>query len=149
MNNIIWLVAAVFFAVIEALTFNLVTIWFAIGALAAFVCSYFIAGAAAQMWIFVLVSVVALVLTKPLVAKKLNVKKQRTNADMIIGKIGIVTKDIERDSFGGEIKVCGRVWTATAADGGDIPAGVEAEIVRIDGVRAVVKRIDGDIKQNN
>ena len=108
MNNIIWIVAAVVFAVVEALTFNLVTIWFAIGALVAFAVSYFDADVTAQLWIFVLVSVVALALTKPLVAKKLTVRRQSTNADMIIGKTAVVTADIKRDSFGGEIKAADR-----------------------------------------
>ena len=142
MNNIIWIVAAVVFAAVEALTFNLVTIWFAIGALVAFAVSYFGADVTAQLWIFVLVSVVSLALTKPLVAKKLNVRRQSTNADMIIGKTAVVTTDIKRDSFGGEIKVCGRPWSATAFDGGDIPAGCDVVVERIDGVRAVVRRLD-------
>lgn len=146
MNNIIWLVAAVAFAVIEALTFNLVTIWFAIGALAAFVFSYCGVGITVQMWIFVLVSVAALALTKPIVAKKLNVKKQSTNADMIIGKTGVVTSDIVHDNFGGEVKVCGKFWSATALDGNDIPEGCEVIVERIDGVRAVVRRIDNGLK---
>lgn len=144
MNNIIWIAAAVVFAVVEALTFNLVTIWFAIGACAAFAVSYFGADVTAQLWVFVMVSVVSLALTKPLVAKKLKVRRQSTNADMIIGKTAVVTADIKHDSFGGEISVCGRPWSATAADGGDIPAGCEVEVERIDGVRAVVRRLYED-----
>ncbi len=144
MNNITWIVAAVVLAAVEALTFNLVTIWFAIGALVAFAVSYFGADVTAQLWIFVLVSVVSLALTKPLVTKKLNVRRQSTNADMIIGKTALVTADINHDSFGGEIKVCGRPWSATAADGNDIPAGCEVVVERIDGVRAVVRRLDGN-----
>ena len=66
---IMWIAAIVVFIVIEAATVGLTSIWFAVGALAALVAEIFGAEFWVQMVCFLIVSIVALIATKPLAKK--------------------------------------------------------------------------------
>lgn len=139
--SIFWLIMVILLAVAEILTINLVTIWFALGALSALILSLFNIGFMWQMWCFIIISVATLALTKPLVKKKLDSKKTSTNADMLIGKVGIVTEIISSDKFAGEVKVNGQVWSAVGEEGETIEKGSKVKVIRIEGVKLVVKEI--------
>ena len=78
MDYIIWLVATVIFAVIEMCTVNLVTIWFALGALVTFKVSFFTDSYMIEMWVFIITTIISLIITKPLVKNKLEAKKEST-----------------------------------------------------------------------
>ena len=82
----VWLIAMVVLLAVEIITVNLTTIWFALGALAALISSLFGAPVWLQVVWFLVLSIVALAVTKPLVKKYVNSKTQPTNADMVIGK---------------------------------------------------------------
>ena len=117
----------------------MVTIWFAVGALVTF----FVALAGVeQLWIqivvFVAVSAVAVVVTRPLVKKMVNKKAEPTNADMVIGQTGIVTEKIDNLAPSGLVKVNGSVWTARTADGSVIEANEKVIIKEISGVKLLV-----------
>lgn len=142
MYSIMWLILVVAFSIIEISTFNLVTIWFASGALVAMIVSLFNIDFVWQMWIFIIVSAVTLILTKPLIKKKLNIKKTETNADRVIGKTGIVTDDISSDKFAGEVKVNGQTWSAVSENEEIIPKDSKVKIIRIEGVKLVVEKIN-------
>lgn len=139
--SIFWLIMVILLAVVEILTVNLVTIWFALGALGALIFSLFDIGFIWQMWCFIIISVASLALTKPLVKKKLLSKKASTNADMLIGKNGIVTESISSDKFAGEVKVSGQVWSAVCEGEETIEKGSKVKVIRIEGVKLVVKEI--------
>ena len=142
MYSIMWLILVVAFSIIEISTFNLVTIWFASGALVAMIVSLFNIDFVWQMWIFIIVSAVTLILTKPLIKKKLNIKKTETNADRVIGKTVIVTDDISSDKFAGEVKVNGQTWSAVSENEEIIPKDSKVKIIRIEGVKLVVEKIN-------
>ena len=95
-----------------------------------------------QLSVFVIVSTLLIFLTKPL-AKRLarKDKSTATNAFSIIGKKGIVLQDINETVGVGQIKVAGEVWSAKTTDGGTIEKGTQVEVVRIDGVKAVVEPV--------
>ena len=140
----VWLVVMILLLIVEAVVPGLISLWFAIGALAALLSA--ICGA--QLWLqvtwFLLVSILTLVLTRPLAKKYINAKIQPTNADMMIGKECYVTKDIDNILGQGEVTVRGRVWTARSeADSVKIPAGSTASVVRIEGVKLIVS-VAGD-----
>ena len=137
----VWGLAIVVFLVMEAATAGLVTIWFAVGALAALLSSLFGAPVWLQLVWFFVISVAALLITRPLARKYLNSKTQATNADMYVGKECMVLETIDNVAGSGAVKVAGKVWTARSADGSVIPAGTKAEALRIEGVKLIVKPI--------
>ena len=138
----IWVALLAAFVVIEAATAQLVTIWFAIGAFAALVSTFFTESILAQIIVFVIVSAVALAVTRPVVKKMTKTKKQPTNADMYIGKQAIVTEDINNLEATGLVNVGGSVWTArTETEGCTVPAGEHVTVVKIEGVKLIVRPI--------
>lgn len=137
---LVWLVVMVVFLVVEALVPGLVSLWFAIGALAAL----FAAMLGAPVWLqlvwFFVVSIVALALTRPLARKYINAKVQPTNADALIGKECVVTEDIDNIRATGAVKVSGREWTARSAeDGRGFRAGDIVTVKAIEGVKLIVE----------
>ena len=137
----VWGIAIIAFLVLEGMTTGLVSIWFAVGALAALLSSLFGAPVWLQLVWFFVISIAALLITRPLARKYLNSKTQATNADMYVGKECMVIEEIDNVAGSGAVKVAGKVWTARSADGDVIPAGTKAEALRIEGVKLIVKPI--------
>lgn len=136
----VWLILAGIFFVAEILTVGFLVFWLGIGALIAMLVSFFTDSLVIQMTVFVISSTILIIATKPLV-KKLTQKDKTvvTNAFSIIGKKGIVTKEINPALAVGQIKVQGQDWSAKCEDEQVIPKGSEVEVMKIDGVKAVVK----------
>lgn len=138
----IWVALLATFIIIEASTAQLLTIWFAVGSFAALVSTFITDNIIAQVIVFVVVSAIALVVTRPLVKKMTKATKQPTNADMYIGKEAIVTEDINNLEAKGLVKVGGSVWTArTEVDNYTIPAGSHVTVIKIEGVKLIVRPI--------
>ena len=136
-----WMVLFLVLIIIEILTVALVSIWFAIGALASFIASFWIDSLWIQLAIFVVVSTISLLLTRKIVAKfKIN-DGEKTNLDRVIGKIGIVTENIDKLVVG-EVKVDGKKWSAISDK--KINVGSKVEILSIDGVKLKVKEVKED-----
>lgn len=133
-----WLIFAALLAVIEAVTLGLVCIWFAGGAVAAAIAAMAGAGTLVQIIVFLIASIVLLILTKPIVSKRLNNKTEKTNVDAIIGTEGIAESDISRYSSG-QVKADGKVWTAICEDG-EINKGDVVVIKSIKGVTLTVEK---------
>lgn len=108
----IWIGLIVIFLIIEGLTAGLVTIWFAVGALAALIAAMFHAPLWLQLVWFFAVSIAAFAVTRPLVKKYINSRTQPTNADMLIGQECLVTEDIDNLTGRGAVAIGGKVWTA-------------------------------------
>ena len=137
----VWVGLTVFFVLVELLTAQLTTIWFAVGSVASLLLSAFVVdNVVIQIVVFVVVSALALVITRPVVKKFVNKKAEPTNADVNIGKIGIVTEDISNIDGRGEVKAGGIVWTARST-GDPLYAGERVRIVRIEGVKLIVEKI--------
>ena len=82
----IWFILIFAFLIIEALSFNLITIWFAFGSLCAFISTYFTDNLIIQIVVFTFFTIISLIFTKPLLDKFINKNVTKTNIDMIIGK---------------------------------------------------------------
>ena len=95
MQPLIWLgiLAALLF--IEAITAGLTTIWFAGGALIAAIASYAGANLTIQILLFLCVSVVLLIFTRPVAMRYFNKETVQTNANSLIGKKAVVIQEIE------------------------------------------------------
>ncbi|MBR7142012.1 MAG: NfeD family protein [Clostridia bacterium] len=143
MTPYIWLAIMLFCLVTEAITPQLTTIWFAAGALIALLVSLV---APTLLWLhivlFLSVSVVLLLFTRPLAHKFLNAKKVPTNADRVLGQEALVTEEINNLLETGLVSVKGACWSARSADGLPI-AKNEIVIVRaIEGVKLIVEEQD-------
>ncbi len=136
----VWLGLLALFVIVEAATANLLTIWFAAGALAAFVSSFFVENIVIQVVIFVVVSLAVLIALRPIAKKYTRTKKQPTNADMYINAEGVVTETISNLNATGTVKVRGSVWTARSFnDEVVIPENTVVVVERIEGVKLIVK----------
>ncbi len=135
---IVWIVVAVLFAIIEAATLGLLTIWFTAGAVLACIATLLGAPPILQVIVFFVTSILLLYFTKPLVMKKLKVGSVATNVDALAGQIGVVTEDIVPHNTG-QVKIGGQIWTAIS-DRADITIvkGTEVRILRVEGVKLVV-----------
>lgn len=132
-----WFIAFVVLLVIELVTVNLVTIWFAIGAVAAIITTIFTDSILIQCIVFTVVSVISLLITKPLIKKFKKFEVEPTNSDRVIGKVGEVTQKIGRNKYG-EVKVYGNTWTASSKQ--VINVGERVKVLSIDGVKLVVEK---------
>lgn len=137
--GIIWLAIIVVMAIIEIITLGLTTIWFAGGALVAFIASLFGVSLPIQIVLFVIVSLVLLAFTRPFAVKFVNKNRTRTNAESLIGKSAIVLEDINNLKAEGAVSVNGQEWTARAVDDTVITKDTVVEIVEIKGVKLMVK----------
>ena len=136
---VLWLSLLVLFLLIEAASISLTTIWFACGALVALIASALNANIWLQITLFLVVSFLTLIFTRPLARKWLLPKKEATNLDQIIGKLGKVTEPIDNLAQTGEVFIDGKSWTARTEDGKTIPEGATVSAVRISGVKLIVK----------
>ncbi len=136
---IFWIVLLVVLVIVEAATAQLVTIWFAAGAAAALIAERCHAPEWLQWIIFITVSVIALIATRPLVRKVTKNKRQPTNADRCIGQTAVVLEEISNIEGKGQVQVNGIPWTARSLDGTVFKKDELVTVERIDGVKLIVK----------
>jgi len=137
---IIWLVLFVVSIILEAVSFQLFSIWFALGAVAALIASLLFDDlhVAWQILIFIVVTGAALGATRPL-AKKMQRKQEPTNADRYVEQPGVVIERIDNIKGTGQVKVLGQVWTARTKDGSEIAKGASIRTIAIEGVKLYVE----------
>lgn len=138
MMTIGWLAAFVVFIGIEIGTMALTTIWFAGGALAAFLVTFTGAGIELQLAVFFIVSLALLIFTRPFALKFINKDAMKTNVESLVGRTARVTSRIDNDLATGTAVVNGQEWTARSADGTPIAEGAMVEIKEIKGVKLMV-----------
>ena len=131
-----WLGIVIFLGFIEAITVQLVSIWFVISALIALTISLIIDNFMLEFAAFVIIGIILLITTRTTLEKKL-VKKEKTNFDRVIGMKGIVTDDITELKIGA-VKVDGKIWSAVSKE--NLKVGDKVKILKIDGVKLKVKR---------
>lgn len=138
----IWLAAFALFSILESVTTALVSLWFIAGALAAMIAA--ICGAAIwlQCILFSVISAVLLLLLRPTAKRFLAPRTVATNADSNIGKIAVVTEAIDDLRGKGAVKIGGVEWTARSVDGACIETGATVRVVRIEGVKVCVKKVE-------
>ena len=143
--NLIWLILFVVLLVIELLTVGLTTIWFAAGSLAAFQADCLGAGLPVQIIVFLAVSCILLIFTRPWALKHVNRKRIRTNYESEIGKIILSTEKVDNLNQTGKSTVDGQEWTVRSRDDSDIlEAGTKAKVVDISGVKLIVEKYKED-----
>lgn len=139
---ILWLVAMIVLIIVEAACpFHLVSVWFAVGALAAMVVALLNGAVWLQAVVFLVVSCGLLAAMLPLVRKFITPKIVKTNVDSVVGSRGYVTADIDNVSATGQVKLGGMEWTARSESGEIIPIGTLVQVERIEGVKVFVKPV--------
>ncbi len=140
--TLFWTIFLIGFIMLEALTTQLVCIWFAGGALAALLSAFCGIGNLGQAAVFVLVSALLLVFTRQFVRRIKSKEPVKTNAEALIDTEAIVLEDISNVEARGSVKVGGIVWSARSADGKDIDAGTHIIVKEIDGVKLLVSKLE-------
>ena len=139
---IFWAAATVVFILLELATVGLASIWFAFGAL----CALIAAALGAQLWLqiilFFIISVITLILTRPLVKKYINGKTHRTNADRVLGTTAIVKEAVDNLAGTGAVFADGKVWSARSTDGTSIEPGALVTVCEIQGVKLIVEKAE-------
>lgn len=136
---LMWTILAIVFSVLEGITLGLTTIWFAMGSLAGMVMAMLGFGVPVQLTAFMVMALLTFAFIRPLAKKVLKVGDTKTNVDSLIGKKGIVHVAITPYKVG-QVKVNGQIWTSKAElDDASIPVGEEIEVLRVDGVKLIVR----------
>ena len=141
MNQVVfWLILLIILVAVEIATMGLTTIWFAGGAFVAIIAAAFNAPLYVQITLFLIVSVVLLLFTRPIAMKYFNKDRIRTNAESLIGRQAVVTEEIDNLPATGSVSINGQGWTARCVmDGIKIPKGTVVIIRAISGVKLIVE----------
>ena len=142
---LIWAFIIISTVVVELATDNLVTIWFTLGAVVALIALAFGASEWIQIVTFVGSSAIFLVATRPLTKKMMRRSIIRTNADKVIGTIGVVTKAFSEGEIG-EVKVDSNFWRAINLDGKSFTEGEKIMVDAITGTKLVVSKLEEENK---
>ncbi|MDD4111902.1 MAG: NfeD family protein [Herbinix sp.] len=137
-NSIAWLILLIFLVFIEIITLGLTTIWFAGGALVAFIVSLFYDNLLLEVVLFVVISLVLLFFTRPIVKKFFNSTRTKTNYEAVIGREALVTGTIDNINNAGWAVVDGLEWSARSVNGEIIEKGTKVIVESISGVKLMV-----------
>lgn len=137
---IVWIASAVIFFVIEVLTSQIVTIWFAVGSIGAIFANVLKAETIWQIVVFAVLSLITLLIARPYMKKFTQTKVQPTNADMCIGSKAVVTEDIDNTKGTGQVKIKGAVWSAKSNDEEVISKDSIVIVKSISGVKLIVDK---------
>jgi len=133
----IWIGLFILFLIIEGATMALVTIWFAFGALFAYLVSLLGAPFWLQFVLFLISTTLMLVLVFPFVRNKLKVGKLKTNVDSLAGQKAVITEAIAFNTIG-TASINGVLWSASGE--GDFEIGETVVIESVKGNRLIVRK---------
>ena len=140
MQTFYWLIIFVIALIVEIATMGLTSIWFAGGALVAWVFAKIGFGTTVQIAVFVIASLLLLVLTRPIAVKFFNVQRQKTNAESLIGECAVVVEAVDTIKAQGRVEIHGMEWSAkTDEPDGKIAAGKVVVVDGIQGVKLIVR----------
>lgn len=139
----IWLVIAGIFTIVEIATVGFFIIWFGVAAVLTALFSLFMPEAyMVQVVVWAITSILLVLFTKKF-TDKVKPETTATNVYSIIGKRAVVTTAINNENGTGQVKVDGDVWSARTENYEEtIPVGEHVEILRIDGVKVIVKKLE-------
>ena len=135
---IVWLLLIAVFIVVEIATMGLTTIWFAAGALVAFIAGLCNAPVGVQIVLFLGVSLVLILCVRPSVCRRFNSRRMKTNVESLIGTEGKVVEQIDNFNQKGIVLLDGKEWTARAVDDSIIQQGERVTVEKISGVKIYV-----------
>lgn len=143
----IWLIIAILFFILEMMGPNFLVFWLGVGALLTMIVSIFVDSIVIQIGIFTISSIALLFLTRPFFKKMTKQDTVATNAYALVGKTGIVTKEIDPIHGVGQIKIAGETWSAKSLSEDIIAKGEIITVIKIDGVKAIVEKSKEESKE--
>jgi membrane protein implicated in regulation of membrane protease activity len=135
-----WIIVAVVCGIVEAISLGITSIWFVVGAIVALILASFEVPFIIQVVVFLTVSIVLLIYTRPIATKYLKLGKEKTNVEAVVGLEGVVIEKIDNVLGKGQVKIGGQIWSAKSESGEDISRDEEVEVVAVKGVRVIVKK---------
>ena len=117
---IIWLIALIVLVIIEIISQGLTTIWFAGGSLVALISTFCGANLFVQIAIFLVVSIIMLIFTRPIAMLHFNKKVVPTNVETLPGEVCVITEAV--DNIGAK--------------------GARAKVLRVEGVKLIVEQVN-------
>ncbi len=136
----VWLILVAVLLVLEAITVGLTSIWFAGGAAIAAIAAWMGAGLVIQLLLFLGVSVLLLIFTRPLAVRYMNKGVQKTNVDSLLGRTAVVTQEIDNLAQTGQVRINDIEWMArTFVEGQKIPEKAVVRILEVRGVKLIVE----------
>lgn len=139
-----WAALIVVFLIVEGLTAGLASIWFALGSVAALVSAFLGAPIWLQITLFVIVSALTLIFTRPLARKYVNKRIEPTNADRLIGASATVTERIDNIAAKGYVTAGGRLWPARSKSGEPIEKDTVTVVRSIEGIKLIVEPLSAE-----
>ena len=136
---LVWSTLLGIFLIIESITLGLTTIWFAGGALIAFLVAILGGAVWLQVVIFLAVSMLLLIFTRPIAMKYMNKNVQKTNVDSLEGEIAVVIQTIDNLKGTGQVVIRGMEWSAKTRGDKIIKEGTVVKVITVEGVKAVVE----------
>lgn len=137
---VVWLVILILAIFIEVFTMGLSSIWFAGGALVAVIAAAISLPVWLQVILFLVVSILMLVFTRPIAVKYFNKDRIRTNVESMVGRQAIVVSEIDNLQGIGQVSVGGQEWSARSEDDSKpMAVGCVVEIVAVSGVKLIVR----------
>ena len=134
-----WLIIAGICFILEIASEGFLMVWFGVGALVAMGISFFINNFIIQLITFIVSSTILVLCTRKF-SKKIEPKTVATNVYTIIGKKAVVSLTIDNVKGQGQIKIDGDIWSAKTENDEIISEGSAVEILRIEGVKAIIKK---------
>ena len=136
---LVWLILAVVFLIVEGLTVALVSVWFAIGAAAAFITSVFTDSMLIQAAVFLAVSCAVLAALRPWAMRRVQPRHVATNAGANVGKTAQVIEAVT-PAQGGRVRLDGVDWAARCAV--PLEKGELCRVTAVDGATLAVEPMD-------
>lgn len=141
MSPYVWLIVAAVMALIEMVSMGLITIWFVVGGLAAFLAAYLGADLAVQIVVFLVISVVCLALFRPLIMKHRAIGESHESTP--VGLEAVVVEAIGGNQEPGRVETPDHMtWVALSADDLPLEVGTRVRVVDNESIKLVVEKMD-------
>ncbi len=138
---IIWLILSGIFFILEIFTVSFMMFWPGVAAFISTLLAIIGLPTQVQIIVFSILSILLIVFTKPLTKKLFKSSNVNTNIDNVIGKEGLVIKEIDNLNRKGQVKVDGEIWTAISSTGDKISQDLVIKVVGVDGVKLIVEKV--------
>ena len=137
----IWLIASAIMFLLEIFTISFLLFFPAVGAFLAFLCAVFGTSVTVQVIVFIVSSILLIIFIRPIVTKFFKTNNVAMNSQSVVGKNAVVIKPIDNIHGKGQVKVAGEVWSAISSNDENIEEGTTVVVLKIEGVKLIVKKV--------
>ncbi len=134
----VWLGIFVVALTIEFMTADMVSIWFSIAAIPSFLLALFSGWVWLQVTLFIVLTIVLFLFTRPVVMKYFKVNEIKTNVDSIVGQEGVVIVKISENGRG-RVQLRLNDWAAVAHETIDVDERIR--VLDVEGATLIVEKI--------